>query len=57
MTQTNFISYFIKWTVSIQRTIENGAEGFYRNREEEEEKRKYLIGWGHTVELAWGREA
>lgn len=31
------------------------AGGFYK-KNKDEKNRKYLIGWGHTVDLAWGEK-
>lgn len=31
------------------------AGGFYKKKKEEKNT-KYLIGWGHTVDLAWGQK-
>lgn len=32
------------------------AGGFYKKKNKDEKNRKYLIGWGHTVDLAWGEK-
>ena len=30
---------------------------FYKVRNKGDKKRKYLIGWGHRVNLVWGKKA
>ena len=32
------------------------AGGFYKKKNKEEKNRKYLTGWAHTVDLAWGEK-
>lgn len=45
----------MKWTVSFWRTAKMGQKAgrFYRIKNKEKTRRKYLIAWGHTVALVW----
>lgn len=47
----------MKWTPPFgESKMRWKAGSFYRTMNKEEKNRKYVIGWGHIVDLLWGEE-